>query len=155
MASSYFKNGVMECWSTGVMLSQHSNTPILHHSSTFKTPSLQTFLLAWIAFRHVIEESFLFEFLKKTQVNKLLGFGVLCLGHLLCQHVEHELNTFESRIGLLRDHLDITLVRIFENGRIVGPHVLREDFLGFFLIGVNKIDRLNESFQSGFDGVPI
>src|SRR4029450_5422819 len=154
---------MLEYWSNAF-----ASTPILPYSiipvdTTFhhnNIPSLQfsitpVLLLAWIAFRHVIEETFLFELLQKTQVNKLLGFGVLCLGHLLCQHVQHELNAFESRIGLLRDHLDIALVRIFENGRVAGPHVLGEKFLGVFFIGVNEVDGLNESFQSGFDSVPI
>src|SRR4030095_1275683 len=133
---------MLEYWSNAF-----GSTPILPYSiipvdTTFphnNIPSLQfsippVLLLAWIAFRHVIEETFLFELLQKTQVNKLLGFGVLCLGHLLCQHVEHELNAFESRIGLLRDHLDITLVRIFENGRVAGGEILRKNFLGSFLL---------------------
>src|SRR4030095_14293845 len=144
-------DGMLEYWSNAF-----ASTPILQYSII---PIVTTFhtqvLFAGIPLRHFGKEAFLFELLKKTQVNELLGFKVLCLRQGRREHIEHELNALQSRIGLLGDRLDIAVIRILEHGGVVAAHVLGEDALRFLLVCVNEINRLNEPFERRLHGVPI
>ena len=88
-------------------------------------------------------------------IDELLRFRVFRLRHLFCQHVQHELNAFEGRVGLLGNGVDIAVVGLFQNDGIIGAHVFREDLLGLFLVGVNEINRFDESFHSVFHHVSI
>jgi len=46
-------------------------------------------------------------------------------------------------------------VRIFEHFRIVGAHVLGEDFLRRRFVGVDQINRLDKAFERAFDDVAV
>jgi len=138
--------GVLEWWNNG------SGKPTLHYSIT---PSLQLGLFYRISFRHFVEKSFFLKFLQKTQVDKLLRFEILGVGQGRCQHVEHELNAFQGRIGFFRNGFNVAVVRVFKDIGIIRAHVFGEDSLGIFLVGVNIINRFDKAFERGLYSIPV
>src|SRR5438093_10968711 len=113
-----------------------------------KIQGSNTRLFARISFHHLVKKALFLKFLEKTQVNELLRLGVFRLGHLFCQHVEHELNPFEGWVGLFRNHLDVALIGLFMNGGVVGAPLFDEEPLRLLLIGVDEINDLQEFFNS-------
>src|SRR6185503_7726991 len=140
---SSWSNGVLEYW---------VRNPAFHHSSA---PLLQPESFYRVPFRHLVEKTFFLKFLQKTQVDELLGLEVLGLGQGRRQHVEHELNTFERRVGLFRNRLGVAVIGVLEHVGIVGAHVFRENALGLLLVGIDEIDRLDEALEGVFHGVAV
>ena len=120
--------------------------PLLQYSIT---PPLQRGLFYRIPFRHLVEETFFLKFLQKTQVDELFGLEILGLRQSRRQHVEHELDSLQSRIGLFWNRFNVAVIRILEHAGSFVAHVFGEDALSVFFIRIDKIDRFDETLERG------
>ena len=71
--------------------------------------------LSRIFLRRLVEETFLLEFLKKTEIDKLFRLGILRLRHLGRQRVQEELEPLHGWIGFLGRRFHVHLIRLFEH----------------------------------------
>ena len=112
-------------------------------------------LLRRVALGHFIEEAFLLKLLQEAQVDELLRFRRLGLGHLRRQAVEQELQTLQRRVRFLWRCGDVSLVRSLQHLGIVGAHVFAEYFQRARFVAENGMNAFDVTFERRLDDVAV
>jgi hypothetical protein len=78
----------------------------------------------------------LVQFFQVSQVHKLRGLGILCLGISAGKVAQYRLHTFDGRIRLGRDFAAVEIISLFDDFLIVGLEIFSQNSKAKISIGL-------------------